>query len=283
MGQDTIVGTLISKDGHGVPYANIACLNSTYGATADSIGQFTLPIKSINDQFKISSIGFKSQAVSAFDLSKDTIVLMDPIIIELSAVETISSAKKFKNKTIGWPLRKSNYYITSLPGNHFSTKLDCPKDWEGCYIESVQFLIAKMGCNHSPIRVRILKVNTANMPGDDILLENKIVSNYSSETYETITVDLKSHGIKIPKEGIFVSIEWLDVWNETASGILSFLCTSDHINANKNSQKKLPSPAIAMSRNKAPFSLQNYRDRKWYPMSSNCRLNITATLRKIKD
>jgi hypothetical protein len=281
--QDTIVGRVISEDNLGVPYANIVCFNRNYGATADSLGHFTLQVKSPDHQFKVSSIGFKNQTVSSFELSNDSIICMKTIVIELNEVMAIGDAKKHRNKTVGWRLRKRNHYMASLPGNHFATKIDCRKGWAGSYIESIQFLIAKMGNSHSPLRIRILKVNAFNRPGEDLLHTNKIIRDYNSDTYETISVDLKSYGIKIPPEGVFVSIEWLDVWNEGDSGIRSFYCTRDYIRSKKDTKRQLPSPAIAMSRNKAPFSLRNFRDKQWHPMSSNCRINVEVTLRKIID
>lgn len=139
-------------------------------------------------------------------LINDTIVLSDKIV-ELEAV-VVRNFNRFKNeKKLGFDDYSNNGEFKLIPGNQLAVYIKNPIGKEG-WIKEVIFKIKNFGKCKNSIRIRLIKPDINTMqPTYDILNESVLIDykRMSKSNY----IDLSSYKILIPKEGIFVVIEWL--------------------------------------------------------------------------
>ncbi len=202
-----------SKTGEHLPYATIEIFNLKTGTIADKNGIFHFEITSNNltyDTINFSYVGYETAKMSVNDFlkSQKTIKLKGKTI-ELEEVKIIP--KKYSIKTIGvkdkspLSMQYSNIFGTNK-GNFIENK----KNKEG-WFKSVSYYMHPDGFPNAPFRVRIYQVGVNNKPGNDLLNENLVVSAPKSGWFK---IDISNYNIPFPKEGAFVTMEWINSGEE---------------------------------------------------------------------
>ena len=200
-------GSVINYDtGKPIPYALITNTLKTIGVSADSSGKFYIKDLASFDSLSISSIGYRrlttcipsSVTFQEFKLVELPIVLNEVTVREPKELKTLGCSAKRLSASIGGEMN-SNYELASLIPNPFHR--------EGL-LKSVSFYIAKGGVAKALFRIRIYE-NDNKKPGAEITTDNIVVSVKRRDSWNSF--DLSKHTIYLPKEGFFVSMEWLNI------------------------------------------------------------------------
>lgn len=206
-GQSTIKGKITDSRGEVLPLTNIVSLKSKNGTITNERGEFELHNLSNDDTLKITNIAFipKLVAIHSFR-SGDEIVLNDSIkqLVEV-VVRNFNSFKKVLN--LGYLSSSNRGEFKLIPGNQLAIFISNPNNREG-WIKNVSFKIKDFGKCKNSLRIRLLNRNSITTnPTFDILHENIIL--LSNNLKKKNTVDISEYKVILPKDGIFVIIEWL--------------------------------------------------------------------------
>ena len=188
-----------SISGQPIPYVNIWVENETIGTTSEENGSFSLDIKE-EKVLVFSALGYESKKLS----SKNEIILLKPKVFELK--EVVIEQPKFKKEIEIGNYESSGFRISI--GNINSAILFKPNDemLAHPYLKKVIFL-TKSDIDKAKIRIKILRVDVHNSPGESLLDEEIIVIVNKGKNKNSI--DLSSYNFIIPKEGFFISFEKL--------------------------------------------------------------------------
>jgi len=203
--QSTIHGVVASRKNQMLPLSNIVLLNKNTGTITDENGRFNLSNVLPTDSLKISNIAYLSKIVAIKDLKDNDTIFLTENIKELENI-VIRDIKNYKREfTIGMNCYQNNGSFRLAPGNQIATYIANDQDKEG-WIKGVSFKVKDFGkCNNS-IRLRLLRLDTiALKPSSDLLDENILIK--SSDLKKSNYIDLSSHKIFMPKEGLFILLE----------------------------------------------------------------------------
>jgi hypothetical protein len=199
--------------GEPLPYATIEIFNLKTGTIADKNGIFHFEITSKNlsdDTINFSYVGYETAKMSIDDFLKSgkTIKLKGKVI-ELGEVRVIP--KKYLITTVGV---KDKSPISMQYSNVFGTNkgnfIKNEKKKEG-WFKSVSYYLHQDGFPTAPFRVRIYQIGTDNKPGKDLLNENLVVSAPKTGWFK---IDISDYKVPFPKEGAFVTMEWINSGDE---------------------------------------------------------------------
>ncbi|OIN57753.1 hypothetical protein BLX24_18605 [Arsenicibacter rosenii] len=76
------------------------------------------------------------------------------------------------------------------------------------FLDEVAFYIVRFGQHKTPFRVHVYDVN-GDMPGKELLSGNVILAGKRPNKYTT--VDISSYNIPFGENGVFISMEWLNL------------------------------------------------------------------------
>lgn len=214
--QKTILkGTLLDKNTEEpVVYASISFLKIKKGISSTENGTFQLEInqKDLNRKLHISCLNYQDTIVLASDL-QNKILLLTPKSYELNEI-TLSKKLNMELEVDKYKRKDIKTSFGSSKGNPWIvTKFFAYKDVyeETPYIKDItvyfgSLLMRKKG----KFRLRIYAVDTVNKrPSEDILTDNLVVS--MKKINGKIKVDMSSYDIEIPKEGLYIGIERLEI------------------------------------------------------------------------
>lgn len=211
----TFKGTVLDKiTKEPVVYANISFLKIKKGISSTEKGTFELDItpKDLNRKVHISCLNYQDTIVLAKDLQNKTIYLnpkpyeLDEITItqKLDKELVIDKYKRRDIKT-SFGSSKGNPWIITKFFDYKDAYEETP------YLKDVtvyfgSLLMRKKG----KFRIRMYAVDTTNnKPGEDILTDNLVVT--MKKVNGKIKVDLSDYDIEIPKEGLYIGIERLEI------------------------------------------------------------------------
>jgi len=208
LGQKNICGHILdSLSLRPVSYATVSTLSTSM--YCDSLGYFKL--NNIQDNYIIiSCIGYNNKKINIYFDQCDTI-LLSPVFKELVPV-TVSkpSLQMDKKIQLGKLEGKSKFSINVPSGLTILKYFPMPEQSKAYIIGEL-----KIRASHSPedyeprkVRVRIFEANAENVLGRDILQSSDIfiIDNIKNQL---ATLDLSGYGIKMPKSGCFVGIEFI--------------------------------------------------------------------------
>lgn len=240
-GQKSIKGKITDIRGVLLPYTNIVSLKNNIGTITNEKGEFELNNISLIDTIKVTNISFvpKLIALNSFRTG-ETIILTDSIKgLDEVIVRNLKSYKNTLN--LGYASFSNRGEFRLNPGNQLAVYIANPYNKEG-WIKNVSFSIKKFGKCKNSLRIRILEMDgSSSNPSFDLLGENIILSNNNLRKKNKI--DISQHKLILPKNGIFVIIEWLFPDNE----------------CDKNSYTSI----AANLETQTNEVWLNYRDRKW--------------------
>jgi hypothetical protein len=208
LGQKNICGRILdSLSLKPVSYATVSTLSTSM--YCDSLGYFKLN-NSQDDYLIVSCVGYNTKRVN-IDYDKCDTILLSPAFKELNPV-TVRKPDFLKNNRIqiGRLEGKSKFSIIVASGLTILKYFPIPE-------QSKTYIIGelKLRVNHSPddyeprkVRVRIFEANAGYVLGRDILQLSDIfiIDNIKNKI---ATLDLSSYGIRMPKNGCFIGIEFI--------------------------------------------------------------------------
>ena len=197
-----------------IPYVNLSFLNTLKGASTDEDGHFYLnvPKPFLEKKIHISSLGYNDTIVNAKMLYKAKKMHM---IEESFELDEVIVTEKLDHTDVLNPI--SSYSLTSgfsssvtpwVLGVYFPN-IGAQKK----YVEKITVFVNKNKSfknKTSKFRIRVYDVDPkTRKPKDDLLRESIILEHDVKK--EFVAIDLSKYRIKIPKEGIYVGLEWLFV------------------------------------------------------------------------
>ncbi|MBI9069299.1 MAG: carboxypeptidase-like regulatory domain-containing protein [Salinivirgaceae bacterium] len=205
-----------SENGRPVSFANVAIVEIEKGTTSDYNGIFDLEIDStdLNSNLNISCLNYKDFKIkiSKLLIGKSNEILLENFSYEIS--EIVVSTKKKKHKEIE---------LNKLKKSEINGMLTCdnlPKMYARYFpfeprFEKMQYIqYLNIGFrndqqkNKSKVRIRIFSNDYENnKPDIDILREDLIIIAKPGIN----KIDISNFNISLPKEGIFIAVEWLIV------------------------------------------------------------------------
>ncbi len=206
-----------------IPYVNLSFLNTLKGTSTDEEGKFfiDIPTPYLEKQVHISSLGYKDTIVNAQKLYKEKKIFLVEESFELDEVVV---SENFGNADVLNPI--TSYSLTSgfsSSATPWVVALYFPNiGAQKKYMHTVTVFLKKdinFKRDAAKFRLRMYDVAPGTKKPNKDLLRKSIVLEANMEQ-EYVSIDLSSLQIKIPKEGIYIGIEWLFVpynWYKTTS------------------------------------------------------------------
>lgn len=205
---------LDSRTKEPIPYVNLSFLNTLKGTSTDEKGHFFLdiPEKLLQNQVHISSLGYKDSIIVSESLYKSKVFHMveesfelDEVVISeslgnsdvLNPINSYSLTSGFSSSSTPWVLA---LYFPNI-GN---TKK---------YVEKITVFFQKdqkFKRESSKFRLRVYDVNPITKEPDRDLVRKSLVLESTKEK-DYVILDLSTLNIEIPREGIYIGLEWLFV------------------------------------------------------------------------
>lgn len=197
-----------------IPYVNLSFLNTLKGSSTDEEGHFYLDIPEhfLDKQVHISSLGYNDTIVNArqllaskrMDMVEESFELDEVVVIEnfgnsdvLNPISSYSLTSGFASSATPWVL------ATYFPNIGAQDK----------YIDKVTIFLDKnknFKRTSAKFRIRIYSVDpNTKKPNGDLLRKSIVLEHNVDKDY--VSIDLSAFGIKIPREGVYVGLEWLFV------------------------------------------------------------------------
>jgi hypothetical protein len=210
--QYTIKGIVIdSVTRKPLEYANVVNMTENSVVYTNAQGQFELIINSKADHIQVSNMGYKPYVLlGPSEEQVVTVLLVEaPIMIEEISVKKRKLEKHFEE--LGFHNEETistNWGPGGQVANTYVVLIKNPQVIEAeinrAYFKLGKYLIGRNG--FSKARVRVMQIDSAGLPGDDLLRENNIVRiNPFSQSF---SIYLKKYHINFPKEGVFIGLEF---------------------------------------------------------------------------
>ncbi|MCX6213994.1 carboxypeptidase-like regulatory domain-containing protein [Spirosoma sp.] len=206
-----LTGRVLSKENQRViPYATIYLRNNAIGAHANENGEFVLDAKGItNDTVYIQSIGYTTLRIALQDAVGTNSFYLSESPITLQATN-VRKRKQINSLWKGATEDHKGFIFGQMGGSMLrEVALYMPNDEkkEG-FLNAAGFYVVRFGKHKTPFRVRVYEPD-GDMPGKDLLTENVVIHASGSNRY--CTVDLRKFNIPFGENGVFISMEWLNL------------------------------------------------------------------------
>jgi hypothetical protein len=239
--QTTVKGTVKDVRGNPLPFTNIVSIRYNKGTITNDKGKFEFNNIEVDDSVKITNIAYQPRIIAISDIiSNGEIILKDSVKLLREVI--VRNFNQFKNNIVlGYFKFSKNGEFKLEPGSQLAIFIDNPLKREG-WIKNVKFSIKHFGKCKNGFRLRILQADSISLiPSLDILDESIVMK--SSGLSKNNTVDLSSYKLIMPKEGVYVLLEWLNTDSD----------------CNDNSYTSIAANL------ETPHNLVwlNFRDRKW--------------------
>lgn len=190
-----------------LPYSTVIW-NKYLGLVTDSSGNVVVPDVSLVDSLVIQSLGYEQKVFyrSEIPTAGDFLVKVKRRIIELSEVVVW---KAFDHAEFGVTVKKEGFiFFKHNTCTNFQIAVKISGYKNPAKLENVSIFISGSSEGDLPFRIRIYEMKQAGLPGEDLINENIIVTNYKKGKWNTINLSAYSFG-KLPDSGFFVSMELL--------------------------------------------------------------------------
>ena len=230
LAQNFVHGKVIdSETKKGLPYANLIYLNIKSAYYTDSLGNYNIPV--LNDDLQISCIGYEKQILKS--LPEDKVIEVKPVQYTLNQVViNFRSAKVIRLGFFKDKVYTSNLFPMGLLGPQ-----GLSKNYVAQYIASKgeDLIITKLlynlsnhstsshlifddgrikACETTNLRVHLFSVNKiTGLPDKELLTQNLVFKNNCD--LGNLVVDVSDEHIIMPKNGVFVSLEYIDIQHKS--------------------------------------------------------------------
>lgn len=197
-----ISGKVVNTENKPLPRTNIWVLDGSDGTTTDSLGMFYISSALATDTLVFNASGHK---IFREEASKTTNVTLESYEIPQPALLVLP--EKSFHHTIGNAHFENMYFapgnVPYMYGKFFENDAE---------IKSVQYIdkvivYTKSAVAAATIKIRFLRMNEYGCPSDDLLID-PIITTVKRGTKKNL-INVLKYNIKIPKNGIFVAVEWL--------------------------------------------------------------------------
>ncbi|HSM49674.1 MAG TPA: carboxypeptidase-like regulatory domain-containing protein [Draconibacterium sp.] len=191
-------------------YATIEIFSLRTGTITDKNGEFKLeltPNDLESDTIEFSCLGYEREKITIAEYlnSGNHKVLLKEKPVTIGEVKVIP--KKYTTSVLGVTDKKSEHLqYANVFGANKGNFIYNNKSKPG-WIKSVSYFIHPDGNPTTPFRVRIYAKANNKKPGNDLLLENVVVSAKKPGWCE---VDISQFNVLFPTEGAFVMMEWIN-------------------------------------------------------------------------
>ncbi|MBM1106342.1 carboxypeptidase-like regulatory domain-containing protein [Aurantibacter crassamenti] len=207
---------LDSKTKEPIPYVNLSFLNTLKGTSTDEKGHFYIDIPKtfLENKVHISSLGYKDTIITAKNLYASKIFKLVEKSFELDEVVV---SKSLGDSYVLNPI--SSYSLTggfASSATPWVLALYFPNiGSQAKVIENVTVFMQKnpkFNDHSSKFRIRIYDVDPiTKAPNKDLVRKSLVLESELDKDY--VSLDLSSLNIKIPKEGVYIGLEWLFISN----------------------------------------------------------------------
>jgi hypothetical protein len=201
----SIKGVVCNSKKEALPFTNIALLKAGNSGTAtDEQGAFELKYLSLDDSIKITNIAYQPRVMAVKSLlNHDTIFLTEAV---KNLDQVMIKPRDLKEDDLGYLKYNHNASYALIPGSQVATFIP-NKKYTG-WVNGVYFKIKSKGDCKNNIRIRLMSTDPNRLaPAADLLRENVLVDATALKANNYI--DLSKYNIPMPKEGIFVVVEWV--------------------------------------------------------------------------
>lgn len=197
-----ISGKVINSERQPIPLTNVWVVDSSDGATTDSLGMFSIPTALANDTLVFNASGYKMLYEEA---SKTKEIVLQAYEIPQPALLVLP--EKSFHHTIGNAHFENLYFqpanVPYMYGRFFENNQEVQRV---PYVDKV-IVYTKSAVAAATIKIRLMRMDEYGCPSED-LLQEPIIALVKRGTKKNLIQVLK-HNIKVPKNGIFVVVEWL--------------------------------------------------------------------------
>ena len=203
--EHSVFGIVVTTNGKPVDCCIIKVVNQNISASSNARGEFSLTYDDhLSDSLIFYRLGFEARQIF---ISADTLkVILKSTVNNLDEV-IVSS--RHKGRTRHGVMGKSNLepfgICTRQIGNESAIFLQANLKRHG-QLEKIFFYITNEGIPGSRFRVHVYDIDTAYLPGNDLL--DSVVILHANEGNEWVSVDISSRHITVGR-GVFVSMEWI--------------------------------------------------------------------------
>lgn len=212
-----------------VSFATILNKHKNSGAYADKNGYFIFEFQK-NDTLVISCIGYFSKIIAIKTSNDQDVIYLNPKMYNINEIVVKPDSKEQKTRHLGYDKHKPDFTICNTPGAIIASYI---LNQTQLSIVIKEIIIPtkekKRSSEHNNIqegyiRVHLFTVNPVNNSPDKELLTKNLIYN-TSELKRNIKIDISDQNILVPKEGVFVGIEWLgeNIGNTERHGWRPFL------------------------------------------------------------
>lgn len=205
---------LNSENKKPIPYANIGVIESQKGTSShkDGIFSLTLDEKDLKYRIHISCLNYRDTIIDIrlLNHNKTNVISLTPVEYDIPEVIIRPSTKiteivvnKLVRRKIHGGLLCNNIPIIHARHFPYSDKYEAIDK-----VKTIQICFRKHDVPKETIfQIRIYEMDTiSKTPGKDLLLKPLIVT---AKRGKINTYNIEELGIRIPKEGIFIGVEWL--------------------------------------------------------------------------
>ncbi|WP_298504777.1 carboxypeptidase-like regulatory domain-containing protein [uncultured Maribacter sp.] len=197
-----------------IPYVNLSFLNTLKGTSTDDNGHFYIDVQEsfLEKQLHISSLGYNDTIVTAKDIYKskkfhlvEESFELDEVVVTqslgnsdvLNPVSSYSLTSGFSSSSTPWVL--ALYFPNIGAQKKFVSKVTVFFQKDKNFKRPA-----------SKFRLRIYDVDVkTKKPNQDVLRKSVVLETQKDKDY--VSIDLEALHIKIPKQGVYVGLEWLFV------------------------------------------------------------------------
>jgi hypothetical protein len=190
-----------------IEFANIGIVGKGIGTVTNENGEysFILPDSLLNENVRVSIIGFKVKTFSAKEITQKNTIHLIQEATDLNEVAV--SAKKLKIKTIG-NVTTQRSVVAGFKKNNLGAELAVKLNIKNpqTQLRNFKLNIASNSLEKALFRLNIYSCDDKGYPKENILKQQIIIE--PADKTGLIEVDLKPYGIFVDDD-VFVSVEWI--------------------------------------------------------------------------
>jgi hypothetical protein len=187
-----------------VAYAQIFNANKSIGTISDEQGQVLLTGIEINDSINIVCIGYESKTIVVYKSHEKIALSPKPFLIR----EVVINAPRTKKRTnSNSKIKSSSSLCNYFDRGYQVVTFKSPETHHDPIYKVSVYIKKEINCS-GKIRLRFYNIDSNGMPGENILPKSIIVGSKGAKGW--INFDLIGLDVKIPDEGAFIGLEFLD-------------------------------------------------------------------------
>ena len=199
--------SVVDHHNNPLPYSSVIW-NKDLGLVTDSSGNVRIPDISLIDSLVVRSLGYEQKVFyrTGIPTTGHLLVKLKPRVIQLPEVIVW---KAFDHAEFGVTVKEEGFiFFKHNTCTNFQIAVKISGYKNPAKLDNVSVFISRASEGDLPFRIRVFEVKPDGLPGEDLLNENIIVTNYKTGKWNAIDLSAFNFG-KLPDSGFFVSMELL--------------------------------------------------------------------------